>query len=73
MKNKKIIYLIVMIVSIVLFVLAMTVLGNTEFIAPIVIVVSIYLFIGALIKLCKMNDKLKDTIIAGIDLLFWLP
>ncbi len=51
----------------------MTILGNTKFIAPIIIVISIYLFVGSLIKLCKMNNKLKNTVICIIDLLFWLP
>ena len=60
-------------VSILLFIIAMTILGNTKFIAPIVIIISIYLFVGSLIKLGKMNDKLKNTILCALDLLFWLP
>ncbi len=50
-----------------------TILGNTKFIAPIIIVISIYLFAGSLIKLCRMNEKLKNTVICALDLLFWLP
>lgn len=73
MKKKISLYVSLIIVSILLFIIAMTILGNTEFIAPIIIVISIYLFVGSLIKLCKMNDKLKNTVICIIDLLFWLP
>lgn len=70
MNKNKIIYIII---SIILFVLSMTVLGNTEFLAPLIITLSVCLFLGALIKLCKTNDKLKNTVIGAIDLLFWLP
>ncbi len=73
MKKKISLYVTLIIVSILLFIIAMTILGNTKFIAPIIIIISIYLFIGSLIKLCKMNDKLKNTVICIIDLLFWLP
>ncbi len=73
MKKKISLYVSLIIVSILLFIIAMTILGNTKFIAPIIIVISIYLFVGSLIKLCKMNNKLKNTVICIIDLLFWLP
>ncbi len=73
MKKKISLYVSLIIVSILLFIIAMTILGNTKFIAPIIIIISIYLFVGSLIKLCKMNDKLKDTVVCIIDLLFWLP
>jgi len=73
MKKKMYLYVILIVVSILLFIIAMTVLGNTKFIAPIIIVISIYLLAGSLIKLCKMNDKLKNTIICALDLLLWLP
>lgn len=59
--------------SLILFVLAFTIFANTEWLGGIVIAVSIYLFLGALIKMCKENDKLKNTFICVIDLLFWLP
>lgn len=72
MKHKKLYYFLV-IVAIALFMFAMTVFSETIFLAPIMIVISFYLFIGAMIKLCKTNDKLKDTILCAIDLLFWLP
>lgn len=70
MRKKIIIYLSLLIMSATLFIIAMTILANTKFIAPIIIVISIYLFGGSLIKLCKMNNKLKNTIICAFDLLF---
>lgn len=73
MRKKIFLYVILLVVSIVLFAVAMTILGNTKFIAPIIIVISLYLFIGSLIKLCKVNDKLKNVVVNMIDLLFWLP
>lgn len=51
----------------------MTVFGNTEFVAPLMIVLSLYLFIGVLIKLCRVNNKLKNTVLSSLDLLFWIP
>ncbi len=73
MEKKKYLYISLIIISIVLFIISMTILENTKFIAPIVIVVSLYLFIDSLIKLCKMNDKLKKLSLCALDLLFWLP
>lgn len=73
MKNKKMLYIILILVSIGLFALSITVLDSTKFIAPVIIVLSIYLFLGSLMKLCRTNDKLKDSVIFAIDLLFWLP
>ena len=62
-----------LVISLILFVLAFTVLANTEWVGGIVIGISIYLFLGSIIKMCKTNDKLKNTLISSIDLLFWLP
>ena len=70
---KKIIYPIMLVISVILFVLAFTILANTEWLGGIVVAISIYLFLGSLIKICKNNDKLKNTFICAIDLLFWLP
>lgn len=72
MKNKML-YIFLIILSIMLFIISISVLNNTKFVAPIIIVISVYLFLGSIIKLCKTNDKLKNTIICALDLLFWLP
>lgn len=74
MRNQnKILYYLLIMLSVFLFIISISVLGNTKIIAPIFIVISIYLLIGAIIKLCKTNDKLKNTILCAFDLLFWLP
>lgn len=71
--KKSIIYWTGIIISVILVLVSMTIFGNTPILAPVLIVFSIYLFIGCLIKLCKMNERLKDTVICAIDLLWWLP
>ncbi len=73
MKKKKYFYLSLIIASIILLIIAITILKNTKFIAPTIIVISIYSFVGSLIKLCRMNDKLKNMSLCALDLLFWLP
>ncbi len=73
MKKKIYLYVGLIILSLILFIISMTFLGDTKFIAPVIIVISLYLFVGSLIKLCKMNDKLKNTLLCALDLLFWLP
>lgn len=73
MKKKVMLYIFLMIISLILFIVSMTVLGNTEIIAPVIIVISLYLFVGSLIKLCKMNEKFKNTILGSLDLLFFIP
>lgn len=73
MKKQISLYVSLIILSILLVTAAMTVLGNTVLAAPIIIVISIYLFLGSIIKLCKQNDKLKNTVICIVDILFWLP
>ncbi len=70
---KKVYYIAGIFVSAILVMISMTILGNTQILAPVLIVFSIYLFAGCLIKLCKMNEKLKNTILCAIDLLWWLP
>ncbi len=71
--KKQLLYYVLMLLSIVLFVISITLLGNTTLLAPVIIVISVYLFIGAIIKLCRTNDKLKDNVLCALDLLFWLP
>ena len=73
MKNNKKIYYSLMIISITLFIVTILLLNDTKIIAPIIIVLSMYLFVGSIIKLCKTNYKLKNSILCALDLLFWLP
>lgn len=69
---KKLYYALI-ILSIFLFIISISLLNNTTIIAPIIIVISLYLFLGSIIKLCKTNNKLKNTVLCTLDLLFWLP
>lgn len=73
MKKNKILYYTLIVLSIILFLVSIFLLNNTMILEPIIIAISVYLFIGAIIKLCKMNNKLKNTILCAIDLLFWIP
>ncbi len=73
MEKKIALYLFTIIAAIILFIISMTVLGETKLAAPIIIVVSVYLFVGSIIKLCKMSDRFKSFVITALDLLFWLP
>ena len=73
MKNQKRKYYVVMLISIILFISSITILNNTKFIAPIIVVVSMYLLLGTIMKLRQINNKVKNTQISFIDLLFWLP
>lgn len=70
---KKVSYIIALLVSGLLFVLSFTVFADTDWVGGIFIGVGVYLFLGALIKLCKTNEKLMNTVICTFDLLFWLP
>lgn len=74
MKNQyKWLYSILIVVSFVLFLVAFLLLDHTKLIVPIMIALGIYLFFGSIIKLCKTNRKLKNTVLCALDLLFWLP
>ncbi len=73
MKKKTALYAGLIAVSILLIVFAMTVLDNTKLAAPVVIVLSVYLFVGSIIKLCRMNEKLKGIVSGVVESLFWLP
>lgn len=72
MKKKTFLYVAILVLAISLIIISLTVFGETSYIALIMIGLSVYFFIGALIKLCKMNNKLKDTVLCSLDLLFWM-
>ena len=71
--SKKLLYALLLVISLLLSVLSFTVFENTEWFGGIFIGVGIYLFLGTLIKFCKTNEKLRNTILCVLDLLFWLP
>lgn len=35
--------------------------------------ISIYLMLGSVIKLCKLSKRFSSSLIAALDLLFWIP
>lgn len=71
--KSKVLYYCLIFVSFLLILCALFIFDDTKFVGAILLVLSVYLFLGSIIKLCKMNDKLKNTILCMIDLLFWLP
>lgn len=73
MKNNKKVYYSLMLLSIIMFIVTIILLNDTKIIAPIIIVISVFLFLGSIIKLCKTNENLKNTILCALDILFWLP
>ena len=73
MKHKKVmVYFSLIGLSIFLCIISMMILKDTKFTALICITIGIYLLARSLIKLCKMSEKLKHTVLCAIDLLFWL-
>lgn len=71
--KKIIVYWGLLIISVLLITVSLTVLGNTEIIAPIIIALSVYLMIGSIIKLCKTSKRLSKIFENVFDLLSWLP
>lgn len=72
MKSKRR-FVFFIVLSVILIALSLSVLKDTKFIAPIVIGISAYLFFGAMVKLCKTDDRFKNKLFCMLDLLFWLP
>lgn len=59
MKSKnKVLYHILLLLSIILFLIAIFLLNYTKFIVPIVIVISVYLFVGAIMKLVFLREMI---------------
>lgn len=72
-KNKKIaLYVALLILSIVIFTLAI-IFDASGIFGLIITIFCIYLFIGSIVKLCRLNSKLKSSVLNFIDVLFWLP
>lgn len=69
--KKKILYYGILILSLILCVIPFTLLKDTKVLSPLILVIGLYFFLGSLIKLCKTNKKLKNTILCLVDFLFW--
>lgn len=39
----------------------------------IVMMLSIYMFAGSLIRLCRLSERFRDSVLCSLDLLFFLP
>ncbi len=61
--KKALLYIAGILIAIAMICFSLTVLADTQIIAPVIIGVSIYLILGFIIKLCRMNDKIKNTVI----------
>lgn len=74
-KDKKVIlYIMLFVVGLLSFTLQLFVFEAPDgFIGFILCLVSIYLIIGSIIKLCRLSEKFKNSILGIIDLLFWIP
>lgn len=73
-KNKIILYVLLLILGLVVFISEIFIFQKPDGIAGLIIcIISIYLFLGSIVKLCKLSEKLTDTFLNALDLLFWLP
>lgn len=73
MINRKImLYLALLIISIIIFTLAV-VFDASGILGFLITLFSIYLFVGCIIKLCKLSSKFKSNFLDLIDSIFWLP
>lgn len=71
-KKKEILYLSITILSVVGFIL-LVVFDAKGIWGLLLTLLCIYLFIGSIIKQWKLGNKNKNSILAFLDLLFWLP
>ena len=71
-KKKIILYSILLLLSIIAFVL-IYVFDASGIIGYLITLSTFYIFLGSIIKLCRLSEKFKNSIINFIDLLFWLP
>ena len=74
MKKKTILYCILLILGILIFISEIFIFQKPDGILGLSIcLISIYLILGSLIKLCKMSKNFSNTLLASLDILFWLP
>ena len=74
MKKKTILYTILLTLGLLIFISEIFIFKKPDGILGLCIcVISIYLILGSLIKLCKLSKKFSNTLLATLDILFWLP
>lgn len=73
-KNKIIIYSILLVVGLAVFISEIFIFQKPDGILGLIIcIVSIYMILGSIIKLCRLSKTFSNTLLASLDLLFWIP
>lgn len=76
MKKKRqiILYSILLVLSLLVFISEIFIFQKPDGILGFLIcLMSIYLIFGSTFKLCKLSKKFSNTLLASLDLLFWIP
>lgn len=74
MRRKIIIYSILLILGLLIFISEIFIFQKPDGILGYgICIISIYFILGSLIKLCKLSKKFSNTLLALLDILFWLP
>lgn len=72
--NKIILYCTLLILGLIIFILQIFIFQKPDGILGLIIcIISVELILGSIIKMCKLNSKFKNTLLASLDLLFWIP
>lgn len=72
--NKIILYSVLLLIGLLTFILEIFIFQKPDGLLGLIICISsIYITLGSIIKLCKLSDRLKNTILQSIDILFFLP
>lgn len=73
-KNSIILYSVLLILGLVVFISAIFIFQKPDGILGLIIcIMSVYLILGSIIKLCRLSERFTHTLLASLDLLFWLP
>lgn len=73
-QHKIILYTILLSLGLLLFIFPIFIFQAPDGVLGFVLcLTSIYLMLGSIIKLCKLSQKFKNSIITFLDLLFFLP
>lgn len=73
-RNKIILYSILLVLGLLILNLQAFVFEAPDvFLGFIVCIISVYLILGSIIKLCKLSKTFSNTLLASLDILFWIP
>ena len=73
MRNSIAFWILSIIASVLLFMIAITVFDNTIITAPIIMTISLFLFVGSIVKLCKLNATIKNIVVSFLKAWFDIP